>query len=576
MKEQAKITALYERLSRDDELQGESNSISNQKIFLEKYANDNGFTNIRHYTDDGYSGVNFNRPAVQKLIEDVQAGDIGAIIVKDMSRFGRNHVMVDFYREMVFPEKHVRFVAVVNNYDSANRKSNEFDFMPFINIMNEWYAQDTSNKIQAIFNSRMQDGLRCSGSIPYGYYRKEGDKQTLHVDPEPAKIVKRIFDLVAGGTGVTEVAKILTDEKVLIPSAYWRKYRPGCNRCYTYHDETTWNATTVGYIIRRREYVGDTVLRKTIQEDFRTKKRRYSTEDELIIKENTHEPIVSREVWELANAVKKKKGRHRKLKNGTFSHRLSGYIVCADCGSKMTYRSPESQHRKDGKTYDSDSAFCCKKYKDAYNPCSGFHYVKASVLESLILVAIQKVCKNALSDEAGFLEELKALNAKSIEAEELASKEEYEAKKKRNAELDILIKRLYEGNAIGRIPDKQFEKLMQDYVTEQTEIDQRLSELSVFIEKSSAETIRVDKFMALIKKYQNCTELTDQMLYEFIDKVAVHNPVGNRSKKTMQIDIYFNFIGKIENNYEFKCICNGPRQGFSSEVRSVDDGDRIA
>lgn len=218
-----RITALYERLSRDDELVGESNSISNQKEYLEKYARENGFSNIKHYTDDGFSGVNFDRPGVQKLIEDVNAGIIGTIIVKDVSRFGRNYVMVDFYREILFQDKGVRFIAITNNYDSANRKNNEFDFLPFVNIMNQWYAQDTSNKIQSIFKSRMQDGKRCSGAIPFGYYRKDGDKQTLYVDEEAAKVVKMIFEMVASGKGVNEVANILTEEQVLIPSAYNEK-----------------------------------------------------------------------------------------------------------------------------------------------------------------------------------------------------------------------------------------------------------------------------------------------------------------------------------------------------------------
>lgn len=460
-----RITALYERLSRDDELVGESNSISNQKEYLEKYARENGFSNIKHYTGDGFSGVNFDRPGVQKLIEDVNAGIIGTIIVKDVSRFGRNYVMVDFYREILFQDKGVRFIAITNNYDSANRKNNEFDFLPFVNIMNQWYAQDTSNKIQSIFKSRMQDGKRCSGAIPFGYYRKDGDKQTLYVDEEAAKVVKRIFEMVASGKGVNEVANTLTEEQVLIPSAYNEKYHPKDSRCHAYHLPTIWSGTAVGYIIEKREYMGDTVLGKTICEDFKRKKRRKATEEELMIFENTHEPIVSRELWTRANEVRKHKGRHKKLANGTYTHRLSGYVYCADCGGRMTYRSPSCTHRANGKTYDSDNAFTCKNYNQKYNPCNGPHYVKVSTLERLIKLSIKSISKISLENEDSFIAKLNEINELNKTESVLKAQKELSVLNSRNGELDNLIKNLYEGNILGKIPDKQFEKLMQNYVS---------------------------------------------------------------------------------------------------------------
>ena len=573
--ENAKITALYERLSRDDELLGESNSILNQKAFLEKYASENHFKNIRHFTDDGFSGVNFNRPGFKSLIKEVNEGNVEVIIVKDMSRFGRNHVMVDFYREIVFPEKKVRFISVSNNYDSSMKKSNEFDFLPFVNIMNEWYAQDTSNKIQAIFMSRMKDGKRCSGSIPYGYYRKDGDKQTLFVDPEAAKTVKHIFELVASGVGVTEVARILTEEKILIPSAYSKKYRPNCVRVYDYHDPYIWSATVVSYIIKRREYMGDTVLRKSICEDFRTKRRRNSTDDEIILHENTHEPIVSRELWNIANDVKAKRGRCRKLANGAYSHRLSGFVYCADCGQRMIYRSPSSTHRKGGKTYDSDSAFSCKRYRHRYEPCASQHFIKASVLEILLLSSMQKVCKQALGNETDFLEEMKKINKQNMVSEISKYKGELSLFNKRNEELDLLIKRLYEGNAVGRIPDKQFNKIMPEYVAEQAQIDERISELTATIGANTTESIQADKFMAIVKKYTDFTELTDGMIYELLDKIVVHKAIGDRKDRVMQIDIYFNFIGKYETSVGMKNVSMG-NKGFQSEMRMSDKEGAIA
>ena len=256
-KEEIKITALYERLSRDDEQAGESNSILNQKKYLEEYARQKGLRNIRHFYDDGYSGTNFNRPGFTALLEEIEAGRVDTLVVKDLSRFGRNYLQVGYYTEIVFPKKGVRFIAINNNVDSANPTEN--DFTPFLNIMNEWYAKDTSNKIKAVFKSRMKEGLRCSGAIPYGYKRINGDKQTLVVDEPAAEVVRKVFRLACQGVGVTAIAERLTEEKVLIPSAYTAKYSPENCRHRTVIDPYRWNATTVGYILDRQEYLGHTV-----------------------------------------------------------------------------------------------------------------------------------------------------------------------------------------------------------------------------------------------------------------------------------------------------------------------------
>lgn len=308
-----KYTALYERLSRDDEMQGESNSITNQKKYLEEYAKAQGFKNIRHFTDDGYSGVDFNRPGFQSLIAAVEAGEVDIVCVKDMSRFGRNYLKVGFYTEIMFPEKGVRFIAINNGVDSANPSEN--DFTPFLNIMNEWYAKDTSNKIRAIFRSRMQDGKRCSGAIPYGYKRDPEDKNHLLIDEEAAKVVRRIFQMIIDGMGTKAIANKLSEEKVLIPSAYLEQSEHGESRNHSYHDPYRWNCTAVAYILEKQEYMGHTVLGKTICENFKTKKRRKARPDELIIFENTHEAIVDEETWHLAQKLRRK--TKRTLANGT-------------------------------------------------------------------------------------------------------------------------------------------------------------------------------------------------------------------------------------------------------------------
>lgn len=377
---QGKITALYERLSRDDELQGESNSILNQKKYLEDYARKNGFNNIQHFTDDGYSGTNFNRPGFQSMIAEIEAGHIATVIVKDMSRFGRNYLEVGFYTEIQFPSKGVRFIAINNNVDSANPTDN--DFTPFLNIMNEWYAKDTSNKIRAVFKSRMQDGKRCSGSIPYGYKRVPGDKQTLHIDAEAAAVVRRIFDMAASGASLAQIGQTLSDEKVLIPSAYEERYHPESARHHSYHDPYRWNTTTLTYILDRQEYLGHTVLCKSIRENFKLKKRRAATPEERIIFKNTHEAIIDQETWDKAQRLRKR--NPKKLPNGTYSHRLAGMVFCADCGSRMSFSSPESKHRDFDVVYDSDSSWQCSKYRNMYVSCTS-HFIKTSTIEAAIL-----------------------------------------------------------------------------------------------------------------------------------------------------------------------------------------------
>ena len=262
---------------------------TSQKKYLEDYAVQHGFGNIQHFSDDGYSGTNFNRPAFNSLLTEIEAGRVGTVIVKDMSRFGRNYLQVGFYTEMMFPKKNVRFIAVNNGVDSANPADN--DFTPFLNIMNEWYAKDTSKKIKAVFKAKMRDGKRVSGAVPYGYYRKPEDKQTLYVDEASASVVRRIFQLACDGMGATAIADTLSEDKILIPSAYARQNHPEDCQCTNYHDPYTWNATTVGYILDRREYLGHTVLGKTTRDNFKTKRKRIANEDELLVFYNTHEAM---------------------------------------------------------------------------------------------------------------------------------------------------------------------------------------------------------------------------------------------------------------------------------------------
>ena len=536
-KEEIKITALYERLSRDDEQAGESNSIQNQKKYLEEYARQKGLRNIRHFYDDGYSGTNFNRPGFAALLEEIEAGRVETLVVKDLSRFGRNYLQVGYYTEILFPKKGVRFIAINNNVDSATPQDN--DFTPFLNIMNEWYAKDTSNKIKAIFKSRMKDGMRCSGSIPYGYKRKPDDKQTLIVDEPAAEVVSKIFRLACQGNSTTAIADVLTAEQVLIPAAYAALHNPKNCRHKNVTDPYRWNATTVGYILDRQEYLGHTVLGKSICENFKTKQRRAATPDELMIFPDTHEAIIDQDTWDIARKIRiKKKPR---VANGTYSHRLSGLVYCADCGARMGFISPEAKHGD--KHYDSDSAFQCGNYRSATAKCVS-HYVKTSVLEAVILQAIQTVSKYVLENEAEFIDQLRAVwNEHQTRATNSGQQELAEARK-RMSDLDGKIQKLYESALNGLLPERQAQRMIQQYDEEQILLEKRIEELESLVQQDEIKEVDTSRFIALVKKYRDCEELTDIMLYAFIDRIEVHEATGGRTVYRQQkIDIHFNFIG---------------------------------
>lgn len=536
-KEEIKITALYERLSRDDEQAGESNSIQNQKKYLEEYARQKGLRNIRHFYDDGYSGTNFNRPGFAALLEEIEAGRVETLVVKDLSRFGRNYLQVGYYTEILFPKKGVRFIAINNNVDSATPQDN--DFTPFLNIMNEWYAKDTSNKIKAIFKSRMKDGMRCSGSIPYGYKRKPDDKQTLIVDEPAAEVVSKIFRLACQGNSTTAIADVLTAEQVLIPAAYAALHNPKNCRHKNVTDPYRWNATTVGYILDRQEYLGHTVLGKSICENFKTKQRRAATPDELMIFPDTHEAIIDQDTWDIARKVRMKK--KPRVANGTYSHRLSGLVYCADCGARMGFISPEAKHGD--KHYDSDSAFQCGNYRSATAECVS-HYVKTSVLEAVILQAIQTVSKHVLENEAEFIDQLRAVwNEHQTRATNSGQQELAEARK-RMSDLDGKIQKLYESALNGLLPERQAQRMIQQYDEEQILLEKRIEELESLVQQDEIKEVDTSRFIALVKKYRDCEELTDTMLYAFIERIEVHEATGGRTVYRQQkIDIHFNFIG---------------------------------
>ena len=538
MKEQ--FTALYERLSRDDEQQGESNSIINQKKYLEDYARSKGFRNIRHFSDDGYTGTNFNRPGFQSMLEEVKAGNVNTIIVKDMSRFGRNYLQVGFYTEMVFPDKGVRFIAVNNGIDSNNPTENEFT--PFLNIMNEWYARDTSKKIRAVFRNRMENGLRCSGSIPYGFYRKPDDKQTLYVDEEAAKIIRRIFKMAAEGITTRDIARTLRAEKVLIPAAYQEQAENQVSHQHDYFDPYFWNPGTIRTILERQEYLGHTVLGKTVRENFKTKKHRRAKPEEMLIFPNTHEAIIDQETWDLANKLRKRSPK--RTASGTYSHRLSGFCYCADCGARMGYSAPPAKKIEAGTVQDSDSSYNCGNFRNIRHKCTN-HYVKASDLEAVLVSTTKLVAAHVLQDEDTFVSEL--MEQWSAKQQQLSTddKKDLANARKRFSELDTLIQGLYENQIKGIMPERQIQRLMSQYDNEQLELEQRIAELENSVNAESASRPDANRFISLLKRYKDFDEITDTMLYELIDRIEVHAPMNGRTRyRYQQIDVCFNFIGK--------------------------------
>ena len=535
MAHSTKITALYERLSRDDELQGPSNSILNQQAFLEDYAKRNGFTNVRHFTDDGVSGTTFDRDGFKAMIAEVEAGNVATIIVKDMSRFGRDYLKVGFYTDVMFRDKGVRFIAVNNGIDSDKQGDN--DFTPFLNIMNEFYARDSSRKIQAIFKARMQDGKRVSPSVPYGYRRDPQDKQHLIVDEEAAAVVRRIFQMVIEGYGVQGIANALTADRVLIPSAYAKLHNPENDHSKGFHAPYRWSSTAVGYILEKQEYMGHTVLGKTISENYKTKKRRKAKPEELMIFPNTHEAIVDEETWQLAHRLKKT------IRKPNYPDRpanpLTGLLYCADCGCKMTHHQPSPTKKK---VFDADDYYGCGSYRQLTRDCT-MHYIKTSNVEKLILTAIREVSAYVREDEKAFIRIVRDAASAGQEQTAREQKKRLHKAEKRIAELDELIKKLYEGNATGKIPDKHFNRLLVEYDTEQSALEQEAAGLKEGITAQDEDGMRAQRFISIVRRYTSFDELTAPMLNEFIEKVVVHEADKSTGDRRQKVDIYFNFIG---------------------------------
>ena len=530
--ENGKITASYERLSHDDERAGESVSIENQKRILEDYARINGFTNIRHFTDDGVRGTTFKRPGLDLMLDEIRAGNVSTVIIKDQSRIGRDVVEVGLLKR-TFDEYNVRFIAANDNLDTANG----FDIMSiFRDVINEWYVADTSRKIKTVFKSRMEKGLRCSGSVAYGYLASKENKGDWIIDEEAAAVVRRIYQMTIAGETVTGICKTLRAEQIPIPSEHWKRIGEPV-RSAKYTDPYAWSITTVNYILKRREYMGHKILGKTVCENYKTKSTRKTALEEQHVFEGAIPAIIDEETWNTVQRLQETKRRPQKHSNVT--KHLTGILYCADCGSKLTHRHTLSQKKW------IDDSFVCSSYRHLTRDCT-MHYIPTQKIEAAILSAIQRVSWYVQNNETDFIQRVQ--EAWGLRQEE--SIKEYRQRltqaKKRYTELNGLIKKLYEGNATGRIPDKHFDRLLAEYDEEQTILEAEIAECQEHLDNWTADRLKTDQFIELTKRYTDFTELTTPMLNEFIEKVIVHEGEGRGNSRRQRLDIYLNFIGTFE------------------------------
>ena len=531
---QQPITALYPRLSHEDELQGESNSISNQKRILETYAKQNGFSNLRWYTDDGYSGANFQRPGFQAMLADIEAGKVGTVIVKDMSRLGRNYLQVGMYTEMIFPQKGVRFIAINDGVDSAQGDN---DFAPLRNIFNEWLVRDTSKKIKAVKRSKGMSGKPITSKPVYGYLMDEDEN--FIIDEEAAPVVKQIYQLCLAGNGPTKIARMLTEQQIPTPGTLEYR-RTGSTRRYHPGYECKWATNTVVHLLENREYTGCLVNFKTEKPSYKLKHSIENPPEKQAVFENHHEPIIDRETWERVQELRKQRKRPNRYDEvGLFS----GILFCADCGSVMYQQRYQTDKRK-------QDCYICGSYKKRTADCTA-HFIRTDLLTAGVLSNLRKVTSYAAKHEARFMKLLIEQNEDGDRRRNAAKKKELEAAEKRIAELSAIFKRLYEDSVTGRISDERFTELSADYEAEQKELKERAARLREELSKAQEATANAEKFMNVVRRHTTIEELTPTLLREFVEKIVVHESValdGKRRGKLrrQEIEIYYSFVGKVE------------------------------
>ena len=543
---ESRITALYERLSRDDDNAGDSNSIVNQKKYLESYAQQRGYTNCRYYTDDGWSGGNFERPAWKQLIADIEAGKVAHVIVKDMSRAGRDYLQTGFYTEVFFRQHGVHFVAIANSVDSDDQNSNEF--APFLNIMNEWYPRDTSKKVRVSLRQRGTSGKHM-GKPPYGYRCDPEDKDHWILDEEAAQVVKLIFDLCIDGKGPEQIARILEEKQILTTRALYakRKKKPMPER--PYH----WGNQSIVAILERQEYTGCTCNFKTYSKSYKLKKRIPNEPEDMFYLPDTQEAIVSQAQFDRVQELRKNKRRPVKAeRQGLFS----GLLFCADCGSKLHFATSK---RFEGKQ---DCYVCCH-YKSNRGTCTA-HYIREDVLREIVLERIRAVNEYIRDDVDAFQEEWLQCRRTDQERSIRDDKKKVEQAKKRLFDLDVIISWLYEDYVLGNLSQDRYKKMSADYEAEQERLKLEIEVIEEWVEQREDMNDGLDAFIVLTQKYVDVEELTQTIVNEYIKKIVVYAPDKSSGKRTQKVKIYFNFVDDVDIPIFFEPITTettyGPRK----------------
>ena len=529
-----KITALYCRLSQEDMQAGESESIQNQKLILQRYADEHFFLNTRFFVDDGFSGVSFEREGLQAMLREVEAGNVATVITKDLSRLGRNYLKTGELIEIVFPEYEVRYIAINDGVDTA-REDNEFT--PLRNWFNEFYARDTSKKIRAVKQAKAQRGERVNGEVPYGYLADPNDRNHLIPDPETAHVVKQIFAMYVRGDRMCDIQNWLRDNEILtVGELRYRRTgrtqhpRPQQNAWYNWPDKTLYD------ILTRQEYLGHTITAKTYKASYKSKKTRKNAEDKRYFFPNTHEPLIDEETFALAQ--KRIATRHRPTKSDEIDL-FSGLLFCGDCGYKMYLQkgagTPERKH-----------AYTCGNYRNrARNDflCTT-HYIRKSVLKELVLADLQRIMSYVKGHEQEFIQTATECSEQAMKKALGHQRKELDKAETRLGEINLLFRKLYEDNALGRLPNEQFVFLTSGYEDEKRELTKRAAELKKEIDTAAEHSADVKRFVALVRRYTEISELTYENVHEFIDRILVYEL--DKNTNTRKIEIFYSFVGKVD------------------------------
>ena len=529
---QIRKTALYCRLSQDDGIEGDSNSIQNQKAILQKFAEDHHFPSPCFYVDDGFSGGNFQRPAFQQMISDMENGEIGIIVTKDLSRLGRNQLHTGLYIEERFPMFGVRYIAINDNVDTDSSESN--DLMPFKNLFNEWFIRDTSRKIRAVLKAKAERGERLGTRTPYGY-RKDPDTKKLIVDEEAAAIVRRIFAMCASGSGPSQIARILKKEQILTPTMYAYTRYGITHTCLDTAHPYNWSDSAIANLLENEIYLGNTVNMKYSTKSYKDKRRVEHPREECMVFENTHPALITREVWDMVQRVRKNKRRLTKMEE---QNKYSGLVFCADCGSNMVLHRAHTMSA-------SYNHFTCRTYKKDGEACTG-HYIRECVLDEIVLEDLRRVTSAAREHPEKFAAYIGSKQSAELQREIRRQEKELAAMRKRKAELDAIFKKLYEDSVLGRITTEQFQMLSGSYTEEQNRITAGIPQQENEIQRLRETTIGTDSFLDKAKRYTDITELTPELLRLFIEKIVVHEKEVKWSKHAPQtVEIYYNGIGYV-------------------------------